>query len=292
MRVNVGEVKEGIEREVSNLNLEEAMSRGVEIASRLSGDKPVYVVYDSRNSIPASSFYWTISTLKPSYNLKLLEVQDFLSMIAPYISRSNLLIFLEDLRYVVQMRDNVRIMENLGVLVTSSREFEERFRGESFTIDNLGEFQSLVLKTVISISSALKLVESESPRRVEKLLWEVKSFNGVVGDMLSYYEGDVESMIRAPDAILASEILRYQAERAYDYKLKIYSWSQTQLLPRNSKIHVWKTSLEDQAYKWFVGESLRRNIEVRVLDFKTDPISAQLYSLVISEFRRRLGERL
>lgn len=288
----VEEVKTSVEEEVSNLDFKEAIDLGLEVAEKIPRESPLYIVYDGESSIPASATYWTILTLKPEYNLKSFEVQGFLSMIAPYTSSSTLLIFLEDPKYTVQLRDNVRIMENQGILVTSNEEVEEEFRGEIVACRGLREFQSLTYKTTVGVSTSLRLVESESPRRVEKLLWEISTIKDVLRDMLSYYEERVEDLVEEPDAILASEILKFQVDRAYDYKFKVYSWSQTSLIPRSSKVHVWKTSLEDQAYKWFVGESLRLNFKIKVLDFKTDPITSQLYSLIVSEFKRRLKAQL
>ena len=278
--------------EVKKLNLEDIKLKSRIVREKLEGINEVYVIYDLDNSVPAQAFYWTISTLNPKFNVKIFEVQTFLSLIAPYTSNTNILAFIDDDLYAKPLRDNMVILRNTITLITSNPKIVKSLKS-GLEVQSETGFINLLSKTSISLLVALDMMREESQRRVNKVINEVLTSSDIVVDMLRYYKDEISRLSsERPSLVIASDIIKSQAIRAYDIKVPVTSWSYRSDIPKGSIVHVWKTSLEDHVYTNFIRRTIGSNLKLSMIDFRTDPISAQVYSLIVSEAIIRLRELL
>ena len=281
--------------ELNEIDLVELKDFSKRLANGISEKGKVIIVYDCENEVPASSMYWACNMILSDINVQLTSYLDYLYYIAPYLEEANVIAFIDNERILNRLRETSNLLGHRLTVITSVKKREESAEFDSLHISYGTIFKNTFSRSVLSIMSIIYKASAKTKfkGRVERLGNEVEGIYEVVEDMLRYYRDDLYSIVSTPpDIVLTSTILKPHVKYAYSIDTPIVVFSEVRELPVNSHIHVFKTSLEDREYGELVKISMVRACKLYPIDLRTDPITAQLYALIILEAFKRIIELL
>lgn len=279
-----------ISREVLQVDIHKLTDISSNLIKNIKAGRRNIIVHDGLNEIPASTMYWTLNMLYAETYPQLVNHIEYLYYIAPYVEDANVIVFIDDAKVLTRIDETCRLLGHDLTVISSSN--IKIVKGTLYNLNFNSPFKNLLAKALTSILTITSRVSEfeKFKSRIERVKREIEDLQDVVHDMLNYYSENILRIVNVkPDLIITSPILKGHVEYiSSNSKIPILILGKVRDLPVNSQIHIYKTSLEDREYGEVVKLSIVRGCRLYPIDLRTDPITAQIYGLILVETIRRL----